>query len=82
MMKSSFKFQIYFEEHIDVFEYYLGEGEGEGEAGVGEMPRGIFRTLLNMQDRTSCKKASALNNFHRVLNTTLDAPSHLAPPHF
>lgn len=30
MMKSSFKFQIYFEEHIDVFEYYLGEGGGGG----------------------------------------------------
>ena len=35
MMKSSFKFQIYFEEHIDVFEYYLGEGGGGGGGGGG-----------------------------------------------
>lgn len=30
----------------------------------------------------SCENIADIDNFHGCLNMTLDAPSHLAPPHF
>ena len=49
--------------------------------GGGDAQRRIQNLAKHVRWR-SCENIADIDNFHGCLNMTLNAPSHLAPPHF
>lgn len=49
--------------------------------GGGDAQRRIQNLAKHVRWR-SCENIADIDNFHGCLNMTLDAPSHLVPPHF